>query len=109
MSVWIEAADGAIAFAEDAAALFDERFDLVDELFLIELFFRRAVGFFDMLDGETRVRRMNLSRRQGILCKHTSVIALQIGSIFEMVSWRIPLIFFATSLSSSFFNSSAVG
>jgi len=51
VSVGIESADGAIAFDENAAALFDERLDLVDELFLIELFFRRAVGFVDMLDG----------------------------------------------------------
>jgi hypothetical protein len=49
MSVGIEAADRAVAFAEDAAAFFDERLDLVDEFLFVELFFRGAVGFFDVL------------------------------------------------------------
>jgi hypothetical protein len=50
VSVGIEAAYGAIAFAEDASAFFDEGFDLVDKFFFIELVFGCAVGSFDMLE-----------------------------------------------------------
>ena len=50
VSVGIEAAYGAIAFAEDAGAFFDEGFDLVDKFFFVELFFGCAVGFFDVLE-----------------------------------------------------------
>jgi hypothetical protein len=49
VSVGIEAADRAVAFAEDAAAFFDERLHLVDEFFFVELFFRGTVGFVDVL------------------------------------------------------------
>jgi hypothetical protein len=52
VSVGIEAAYGAIAFAEDASAFFDEGFDLVDKFFFIELVFGCAVGSFDMLERE---------------------------------------------------------
>jgi hypothetical protein len=48
-SIGIEAAKGAIAFLEDATTFFEERFDLIDELFFIELFFGSAVGFFNVL------------------------------------------------------------
>jgi hypothetical protein len=50
VSVGIEAADRAVTFAEDATAFFDERLDLVDEFFFVELFFRGAVGFVDVLE-----------------------------------------------------------
>jgi hypothetical protein len=50
VSVGIEAAYGAVAFAEDAAAFFDERFDVVDKFFFVELFFGSAVGLFDVLE-----------------------------------------------------------
>jgi hypothetical protein len=52
VSIGIEAAYGAVAFAEDASAFFDEGFDLVDKFFFIELVFGCAVGFFDMLERE---------------------------------------------------------
>ena len=52
VAVRVEAADGAVAFLQDAAAFFEEGLDVLDQLFLVELFFGRAVGFFDALDGE---------------------------------------------------------
>jgi hypothetical protein len=52
VSIGIEAAYGAVAFAEDTSAFFDEGFDLVDKFFFIELVFGCAVGFFDMLERE---------------------------------------------------------
>lgn len=52
VSVGIEAADCAVAFAEDAAAFLDQRLDLVDEFFFVKLFFGSAVGLFDMLTRE---------------------------------------------------------
>jgi hypothetical protein len=50
VSVGVEAAYGAVAFAEDAGAFFDEGFDLVDKFFFIELVFGCTVGLFDMLE-----------------------------------------------------------
>ena len=52
VSVGIEAAYGAVAFAEDASAFFDEGFDLVDKFFFVELVFGCAVSFFDVLERE---------------------------------------------------------
>ena len=51
VAVRVEAADGAVAFAEDAGAFFDEGLDLVDEGFFVQLVFGRAFGFFDGLRG----------------------------------------------------------
>ena len=52
VSVGIEATYGTVAFAKDAGAFFDERFDLVDKFFFVELFFGSAVGLFDVLERE---------------------------------------------------------
>jgi hypothetical protein len=49
-AVRVEAAQRAVALVEDAAALFDERLDVVDQLFLVELVLGGAVGGFDVLD-----------------------------------------------------------
>ena len=49
MAVGIEATDRTVAFAEDAATFFDKGFDLVDEFFFVELFFRGTVGLFNVL------------------------------------------------------------
>jgi hypothetical protein len=55
VSVGIEAAYGAVAFAEDASAFFDEGFDLVDKFFFVEFVFGCAVGFFDVLEREKTI------------------------------------------------------
>ncbi|KAH9815670.1 hypothetical protein Tdes44962_MAKER00916 [Teratosphaeria destructans] len=53
VAVGIEPAKGTVALLEDTAAFFDERFDFVDEILLIEFFFGCAVGglhvLFDLL------------------------------------------------------------
>jgi len=48
-AVGIEAAEGAVAFLEDAAAFFDEGFNVVDQFFFVELVAGGAVGLFDVL------------------------------------------------------------
>lgn len=50
VAVGVEAADRAVAFAEDLGAVFDQRLDLVDEGFFVELVFGRAFGFLDGLE-----------------------------------------------------------
>jgi hypothetical protein len=52
VSVGIETADCAIAFAEDAAAFFDERLDLIDQFFFVELVSRGTIGFIDELGSK---------------------------------------------------------
>lgn len=49
VAVWVEAADGAVAFLQDAVALFDLGFDVLDEFFFVELLFGFALGGFDEL------------------------------------------------------------
>jgi hypothetical protein len=51
MAIWVQPADGAVAFAKDLAAFFDEGLDLVDEGFFVELVFGGPFGFFDGLSG----------------------------------------------------------
>lgn len=48
-AVRVESAEGAVAFLEDAAGFFDERLDVVDELFLVEFVAGSAVGLLDVL------------------------------------------------------------
>jgi hypothetical protein len=48
-AVGVEAAERAVAVVEDAGAFFDERLDVVDEFFFVELVTGRAVGFLDVL------------------------------------------------------------
>jgi hypothetical protein len=48
-AIGIETAESAVAFLEDAAALFDQRLDVVDELFFVEFVARRAVSLFNIL------------------------------------------------------------
>lgn len=48
-TIRIQTLDDALGFGEDAAALFDQRPDLPDELFLVALIFGRALGFVDFL------------------------------------------------------------
>jgi hypothetical protein len=48
-TVWVETAERAVAFLEDAGAFFDEGFDVVDELFFVQFFAGGAVGGFDVL------------------------------------------------------------
>lgn len=48
-AVRVEAAQGAVALLQDARAFFDERLDVVDELFLVKFVAGCAVGFLDVL------------------------------------------------------------
>ena len=48
-AVGVESPDGAIAFLQDVAALFEKGFNLLDERFFVELLARRAVCFVDVL------------------------------------------------------------
>ena len=48
-AVRVEAADGAVAFLQDAVAFFEEGFDVLDELFFVQFVFGCTVGFFDAL------------------------------------------------------------
>ena len=48
-AVGVKAAEGAVAFLEDAAAFFDHGFDVFDEFFFVELFFGGALGLFQTL------------------------------------------------------------
>jgi hypothetical protein len=48
-AVGIEAAERAVAFLEDAAGFFNERLDVIDEFFFVELVARCAVGLLDVL------------------------------------------------------------
>lgn len=48
-SIRIEAADRAVALLEDAATFFEQRFDLLDQFFLVQLVLGRSVGFLNML------------------------------------------------------------
>lgn len=48
-AVGIETAQTAVAVVEDARAFFDERLDVVDEFFLVELVAGCAVGLFYVL------------------------------------------------------------
>ena len=49
VSVGIEAADGTVAFLQDAAAFFDHGLDVFDELFFVELVLWRSVCFVEAL------------------------------------------------------------
>ena len=49
MAVGIEAAEGAVAFLQDAATLFNEWLDVVDELVFVELLAWGAVSLLDVL------------------------------------------------------------
>lgn len=48
-TVGVEAAQGAVALLQDATTLFDKRLDLVDQIFLVQLFTWGTVGGFDVL------------------------------------------------------------
>ena len=48
-TVGVEAAKGAVALLQDATTLFDKRLDLVDQIFLVQLFTWGTVGGFDVL------------------------------------------------------------
>lgn len=50
-AVRVEAADDAIGFGQDLAALFDEGLDFLDQGLLVEFVLGRAVGSFDFLGG----------------------------------------------------------
>ena len=48
-AVGVKAAEGAVAFLEDAATFFNEGLDVVDKLFLVQLVAGSTVGFLDIL------------------------------------------------------------
>jgi hypothetical protein len=50
LAVGVEATEGAVAFLKNAVAFFKERFDLIDEFFFVEFFFRGTVGLLDVLE-----------------------------------------------------------
>jgi hypothetical protein len=49
-TVGVKTTERAVAVVEETRAFLDERLDVVDELLLIELVARCAVGFLDVLD-----------------------------------------------------------
>ena len=49
VAVWVETAEGAVAFLQDATTLFDQRLDVVDELVFVEFLAWGAVGLLDVL------------------------------------------------------------
>jgi hypothetical protein len=49
MSIGIETADRAVAFAKNAATFFDQRLDVLDEFLFVKLLAGCAVGFLDVL------------------------------------------------------------
>ena len=49
VSVWVEAADGAVAFLQDAAAFFDHGLDVFNKLFFVELVLWCSVCFVEAL------------------------------------------------------------
>ena len=53
--IGVKTANGAVAFAQDAATLFDKWLDVLYEFLFVELLARGAVGFLDFL------RSMNVS------------------------------------------------
>ena len=83
-SVRIETSDGAVAFLEDAVAFFQHGLDVLDELFLVELFFWCSVGFFDTLLWLLVEGHIYMGGR---IC--TSVMFLQMGSILSNVSFKM--------------------
>jgi hypothetical protein len=48
-TVGVETAQGAVALLQDATTLFNKRLDLVDQIFLVQLFTWGTVGGFDVL------------------------------------------------------------
>lgn len=51
-AVGVKAPEGAVAFLQDAAAFFDEGFDVVYEFFFVEFVLGSAVGGFNVLLDE---------------------------------------------------------
>jgi hypothetical protein len=49
VSIWVETADGAIAFTQNATAFFDERLDILDKLLFVKLVLGCSVGLFNEL------------------------------------------------------------
>ena len=49
VSVWVKAADGAVAFLQDATAFFDHGLDVFDKLFFVELVLWCSVCFVEAL------------------------------------------------------------
>jgi hypothetical protein len=49
-AVGVETTERAVALVQHAATLLDERLDVIDQLFLVELVARCAVGFLDVLE-----------------------------------------------------------
>lgn len=49
VAVWVESADGAVAFLQDAVAFFDHGLDVFDELFFVELLLWCSVRFVHTL------------------------------------------------------------
>ena len=49
VAIGIETTEGAVAFLKDAAAFFDEWFDVVDELFFVKLLTRGLISGVDVL------------------------------------------------------------
>lgn len=48
-SIWIQTADGTVAFLQDASTFFQQWLNLIDEFFFVKFLLGRTVGFLDVL------------------------------------------------------------